>query len=253
MKVTVLGSGTSQGVPVISCDCPICTSSNPKNNRMRASIMLEFNQKCIVIDTGPDFRNQMLQHQVKGVHAVLYTHEHKDHIAGLDDIRAFNYLQQIIPTIYAEERVHEALKREFAYIFADIKYPGIPKIEVKNIQNSPFELFEELIIPIRALHYKLPVFGFRVRNFAYITDANYIAKEELEKLKGLDVLIINALQRHEHISHFTEAEAVDLIQKLQPKQAYLTHISHLYDDHENINNGLPDGIEAAYDGLLIHL
>ncbi len=254
MKVTVLGSGTSQGVPVIACECEVCKSTNTKDKRTRCSILIETNSKKIVIDTGPDFRYQMLRADVKDLDAVLFTHEHKDHLAGLDDIRAFNFKRGGKPMdVFANEDVQKALKREYSYIFAKNKYPGIPKINLKSISNKPFLIDDLEVIPIEVLHYKLPVLGFRVKDFAYVTDANFISEEEKEKLKNLDALILNALRKTEHISHFNLEQAIELIHELKPKRAYLTHISHLMGKHEEVSKELPHGIEIAYDGLKINL
>lgn len=254
MKVTVLGSGTSQGVPVIACECEVCKSSNTKDKRTRCSILIETNGKVIVVDTGPDFRYQMLRADVKDLDAVLFTHEHKDHLAGLDDIRAFNFKRGGKPMdVFANKDVQEALKREYSYIFAKNKYPGIPKINLKSISNQKFHFEGIEITPIEVLHYKLPVLGFRVKNFAYITDANFISETEKKKLKKLDILILNALRKTEHISHYNLEQAIDLIHELKPKKAYLTHISHLMGKHEEVSKELPHDIEIAYDGLKINL
>lgn len=252
MKVTFLGTGTSQGVPIIGCDCNVCKSTNPKDKRLRSSIFLEIDNQKIVIDTGTDFRQQLLNNHIEDIDAIIYTHEHKDHIAGLDDIRPINYLKKKDIPIYAEHRVLEALKGEFHYAFAEIKYPGLPKLTTHEIQNTSFQINQTTFQPIRVMHHKLPVFGYRINDFAYITDANFIASEELDKLKNLDVLVINALRYESHISHFTFDEALAIIEQLQPKQAYLTHISHLLDLHDVVNAKLPAQIRLAYDGLVIN-
>ncbi|UKN02667.1 MBL fold metallo-hydrolase [Paracrocinitomix mangrovi] len=253
LKITFLGTGTSQGIPVIACDCPTCLSKDPKDNRLRTSIMLSFNDRNLVIDTGPDFRQQMLRHEVKMVDAILFTHEHKDHIAGMDDIRAFNFRAKRDMEIYATEAVQLALKREFYYVFMDKKYPGIPQVDLNLITDKPFTLFGEKIIPIDVLHYQLPVKAFRVRDFTYITDANYISEEELEKIKGSKIIVVNALRKEKHISHFNLDEALALIAKLKPEKAYLTHISHLMGLHEEVSRELPENVSIAYDGLEIVL
>lgn len=253
MKITFLGTGTSQGVPIIGCKCSVCTSSNPKDKRLRTSIMVEIDGLNLVIDTGPDFRYQMLRQEVNHLDGVLFTHSHKDHIAGLDDIRAFNYLQKCDMEIYATEDVQAALKREFEYIFAEIKYPGIPQVNLNTIGNYPFKIQDTTIIPIEVMHYKLPVLGFRFGDFTYITDANYISSAEKEKIKGSKILVLNALRKEAHISHFTLQEAIDLVQELQPEQAYFTHISHQLGEHNEVNSALPKNIFLAHDGLELEL
>jgi phosphoribosyl 1,2-cyclic phosphate phosphodiesterase len=253
MQVTFLGTGTSQGVPVIACHCPVCTSTDPKDSRLRCSVMLEVDGKTIVIDSGPDFRQQMLREQVQHLHAVVFTHEHKDHLSGLDDVRPFNYFTGEPMEVYATERVQLALKREFAYVFSGPQYPGIPRINLNTISNEPFDVMGVPFQPIEVLHHKLPVLGFRVHDFVYITDANYIAPEEKEKIKGAKVLVINALRREHHISHFTLSDAVALVEELQPEQAYFTHISHQLGRHVDVNAELPGNVSCAYDGLKITL
>lgn len=253
MKVTFLGTGTSQGVPLIGCTCKVCTSADPKDNRLRSSVMIEDGNTNIVIDTGPDFRQQMLREKVTKLDAVIFTHEHKDHIAGLDEVRAFNFINQIVMPVYAVERVQQAIKREFAYIFSGENYPGIPKIELHTVTNKDLEIGDITVKPIDVLHYKLPVKAYRVKNFTYVTDANFISDEEKQKIKGCDVLVLNALRRNEHISHFTFQQAIDLVNELKPKKAYFTHISHQLGMHQEVNLELPDNIELAYDGLVLHI
>ena len=214
---------------------------------------LQIEDKSIIIDSGPDFRQQALRERIKKLDALVFTHEHKDHTAGLDDIRAFNFSQNKDIPIFGEQRVLDQLQREFAYIFADYKYPGIPRVELNPIQNEPFEVEGIPFIPIRALHYKLPVFGYRIGDFTYITDANHIDKQEKEKIKGSKVVVLNALRKEPHISHFSLQEAVDLLEELQPEQAYLTHISHLLGQHRNVEPQLPDFIRLAYDGLQLEV
>ena len=213
--------------------------------------MLTINGKNIVIDTGPDFRQQMLTNNVQMVDAVLFTHEHKDHVAGLDDIRAFNFKSKKDMEVYATPRVQEALKREFSYVFADLTYPGIPRINLNTISNEHITIADAEIIPINVMHYKLPVKAFRVGGLTYITDANYVDGSEKEKIKGSDILIINALRKEKHISHFTLEEALEFIKEINPKQAYLTHISHLLGLHEEVSLELPDNVAIAHDGLKI--
>lgn len=250
-SVTVLGSGTSQGVPVIACECDVCKSTNPKDYRRRTSVFIEYFGTNIVIDTGPDFREQMLRAKVKQLNAVVYTHEHKDHLAGMDDIRPFNFKQREAMEIYAARQVQEALKREYSYIFAKNKYPGIPKVNLNLIGDQAFQVGKATLTPIDVLHYKMPVKGFRIDDFAYVTDANYISEKEKSKLFNLDVLILNCLRQEKHLSHFNLEEAINLIRELKPKQAYLTHISHLMGKHENVQPLLPENIALAYDGLVI--
>lgn len=251
IKVTVLGSGTSQGVPLIACNCLVCNSNNDKDKRLRSSIKIEVENKTFVIDSGPDFRQQMLRSNTKQLNALIFTHEHKDHIAGMDDIRAFNYVNKSAIDVYATNRVEDALKREYAYIFSDEKYPGIPEINLINIENKPFIVQDIEVIPIQAYHYKLPVLGFRFGDFTYITDANFINDDEKEKIKGSKVLIVNALRREQHISHFTLEEAIALGQELQVPQIYFTHISHQLGLHNEVEKELPPGFHLAYDGLEI--
>ncbi|RCH54096.1 MBL fold metallo-hydrolase [Mucilaginibacter hurinus] len=253
MKVTFLGTGTSQGVPVIACNCEVCTSADPNDKRLRTSIMIEAEGKTIVIDSGPDFRYQMLRAHVQLLDAIVFTHEHKDHVAGLDDVRAFNYKQQEAMDVYAVERVQKAIKREFQYIFDEYTYPGIPRVNLHTIGNGPFNIGGLEITPIEVLHYKLPVLGFRINDFTYITDAKSITDIEKEKIKGTKVLVVNALQKQTHISHFTFDEAVEFAQSIGADKTYFTHISHRLGRHYVISQELPDGIELAYDSLQLHL
>lgn len=254
MKVTFLGTGTSQGVPVIACGCHVCTSPDKKDKRLRSSILLSDTPAGnIVVDTTPDFRYQMLRAEVKTLSAVLITHSHKDHIAGMDDIRAFNYFQQQAIDIYASEFSQEVIRREFPYAFAEHKYPGIPDLNLRLLDGSPLNVNGLDIIPINVMHYKMPVLGFRFGDFTYITDANFIAPEEKEKIKGSKVLVINALRREQHISHFTLAEAIAIGQELEIPQVYFTHISHQLGRHEEVSPELPAGMALAYDGLEINL
>lgn len=248
-----MGTGTSQGVPLIACNCKVCSSTNDKDKRLRSSILIEENGTTFVVDTGPDFRQQMLREKVSNVDAVLFTHEHKDHLAGFDDIRAFNFINKKKMDVYASARVQEAIKREFAYIFSDFKYPGIPEINLFLLENKATIINNVVITPIEVMHYKLPVFGFRVNNFTYITDANFISDEEKEKIKGSEVLVLNALRRETHISHFTLKQAIELVEELKPKKAYFTHISHQLGLHDEVQLELPSNIELAYDGLKIEL
>ena len=251
MKVTFLGTGTSQGVPIIACDCMVCSSSNKRDKRLRSSILLQTNERNIVVDTGPDFREQMLVSGIRHLDAILFTHAHRDHLAGLDDIRGFNFIMKRAIDVYCEEWVEKSIRSEFHYAFNEPKYPGVPEMNLHRIGLDQFELFGTQIQPIRVLHHKLPVLGFRLGEFVYITDANAISEEEKEKIKGCKYLVLNALRREKHISHFTLDEAVQLIQELNPEQAYLTHISHQLGLHDEVENELPNNIHLAYDGLAI--
>ncbi|WP_339788153.1 MBL fold metallo-hydrolase [uncultured Imperialibacter sp.] len=253
MKLTFLGTGTSQGVPVIACDCEVCQSVDFHDKRLRSSVHIEVDGLSLVIDTGPDFRQQMLRERIKRLDAVIFTHEHKDHTAGLDDIRSFNFLQQMDMPVYASTAVITQLKREFSYIFADHKYPGVPLVDVKLLDGKPFTIGQTTITPINVMHFKLPVFGFRIGDFTYITDANYISDEEKKKIKGSKVLVLNALQKTPHISHFTLDEAISLAQELKADQTYFTHISHKLGAHRDVSAQLPENIYLAYDGQQLTL
>jgi phosphoribosyl 1,2-cyclic phosphate phosphodiesterase len=253
MKITFLGSGTSQGVPIIACSCPVCTSQNLKDKRLRSSVLIQIEDKNMVVDSGPDFRQQMLNCKIKHLDAILFTHAHRDHMAGLDDIRGFNYIMKQAIDVYCEDIVEAAIKKEFFYAFTEPKYPGVPEMNIHPITSQPFSLFNTQIEPIRVFHYKLPVLGFKVNNFVYITDANRIEEQEIEKIKGCDVLVLNALRRDYHISHFTLQEAIDMSKRVGAKQTYFTHISHQLGFHDEVGNELPDNIHLAYDGLEIEL
>ncbi len=253
MKVTFLGSGTSQGIPVIACSCAVCTSADTRDKRLRSSVLLQVDDKNIVIDSGPDFRYQMLRAGVTHLDALVFTHEHKDHTAGLDDIRAFNYKQGEAINVYAHKRVQDALKKEFSYIFAHHKYPGIPQLDLFEIGHHPFEVAGVPFIPIEVMHFQLPVLGFRIADFTYITDAKTVTEVEKAKIKGTKVLVINALQQEKHISHFTLEEALAFAQEMGAEKTYFTHISHRLGTHHKISELLPAGVELAYDGLCIEL
>lgn len=253
MRITFLGTGTSQGVPVIGCECDVCRSTDEHDKRLRTSILVSHQGHNIVVDTGPDFRQQMLVNDVQHLDAILFTHEHRDHTAGLDDVRAFNFKQKRAADIYATPHVQRELKKQFAYIFSNPNYPGVPKVNLHDIEDKPFSLFDMAITPINVVHYKLPVIGFRFNDFTYITDANYIPPEEMDKVRGSDVLVLNALRQEDHISHFTLAEALEVIEELQPKKAYLTHISHQMGCHEAVSLSLPTHVQLAYDGLTIEV
>jgi phosphoribosyl 1,2-cyclic phosphate phosphodiesterase len=250
VTITFLGTGTSQGVPVIACGCEVCTSLDKHDKRLRSSILIEAKDKIVVVDSGPDFRYQMLRANVQHLDAVVFTHEHKDHVAGMDDIRAFNFKQQAPMDIYADTRVQQALIREFPYIFDEYnRYPGIPQVNMHTIGADAFDIGSIHFIPIEVMHYKLPVLGFRINDFTYITDAKTVSETEKQKIKGSKILVINALQKQTHISHFTLDEALVFAAEIGAEKTYLTHISHRLGKHAAIAAELPPGIELAYDGL----
>ena len=253
LKITFLGTGTSQGIPVIGSNHPVCVSPNPKDKRLRVSVLIEWNDNAYVIDCGPDFRQQMLKVNATKIDGILFTHEHADHTAGIDDIRPFFFRQGDIP-IYAHARVLKALHKRFDYIFeSENKYPGAPSVKEHEIVNAPFVLKDIDVIPINGLHNKLQVFGFRFNDFAYLTDMKTVDDEEIEKIKGIDVIVINALREKTHVSHFNLEEALEFILKVNPKKAYLTHISHLLGFHDDVQQKLPKNVFLAYDGLEINL
>jgi phosphoribosyl 1,2-cyclic phosphate phosphodiesterase len=253
LKMTFLGTGTSSGVPMIGCYCAVCTSTNKKDKRLRSSILVQSDTTTLAVDTTPDFRYQMLRANVKNLDAVLFTHPHKDHIAGLDDVRGFNYFQQKAMKVYADENTQVAIKREFFYAFAEEKYPGIPQLDLHTIANESFFVGDISVQPIKVWHHKMPVLGFRFGNFSYITDANRIEETEKQKIRGSKVMVLNALRKEKHISHYTLDEAVAEVQDLQIPQAYFTHISHQLGLHEEINATLPKGVELAWDELTINM
>jgi phosphoribosyl 1,2-cyclic phosphate phosphodiesterase len=252
MQITFLGTGTSQGVPLIACECSVCSSANEKDKRLRSSILVQLQGLDIVVDSGPDFRQQILRSGIKKLDALLFTHAHKDHIAGMDDIRGFNFKMKTAVDVYCTEQVEKQMHQEFHYIFSEIKYPGIPELSIHRIdKNSHIDVKGMHIQPIEVMHYKLPVLGFRFHDFVYITDANFISETEKLKMKGCDTLVLNALRREQHVSHFSLQEALDLIAELKPKRTYLTHISHQLGLHDEVSNELPPNVFLAYDTLQI--
>jgi len=253
MKVTFLGTGTSQGVPVIACPCDVCTQGEKKDHRLRSSVLIEQDGYFVNIDAGPDFRYQLLRENVKKLDAILITHCHKDHIAGLDDVRSFNYLNRKAMDIYALARDQEAIRREFAYAFGENRYRGVPEFNMINISHDAFKVGKLQFIPLPVLHMKMEVLGFRIGDFSYVTDTSYIPEETLALMKGSKVVVLNALRKKEHPSHYNLAQAVKVLELLHPEQAYLTHISHLMGFHKEVQKELPDFIHLAYDGLKIEL
>jgi phosphoribosyl 1,2-cyclic phosphate phosphodiesterase len=252
LNVTFLGTGTSQGIPVIGSNHPVCKSNNPKDKRLRVSVLLRWDEFCYVIDCGPDFRQQMLRENVSKVDGILLTHEHSDHTAGLDDIRPFNFKQGNMP-FYTHKRVFKSLHERFAYIFETVnKYPGAPSVaEIEIDKDTPFKIGGKKVISIEAYHDTLPVLGFRVDDFTYLTDVKTIADEEIEKVKGTKVLVINALREDPHYSHFNISEALDFVEKIKPEKTYFTHISHLMGFHEEVEKRLPKNVHLAFDTLTI--
>lgn len=251
MQVRLLGTGTSQGIPIIGCHCPVCTSSDSRNHRFRTSALVTVDGLNIQIDTGPDLRMQMLRAGVTRLDAVLYTHEHRDHTAGLDDVRPINFMMKQTLNLYGLPRVMRALRREFEYAFAEHKYPGVPTIALNPIQPEPFMIGNVEIQPIRVRHMTLPILGYRIRNFAYITDGSFISAKELKKLSGVDVLVINALRKEEHYSHFNLDQALNIIQKIAPQRAYLTHISHHLGLYTEVSPTLPENVFLGIDNEVI--
>lgn len=250
-KLTFLGTGTSQGVPMISCGCWICSSTDSRDKRLRSSVLIEYQGVTMVIDAGPDFRQQMLREEVTSIDAILLTHEHKDHIAGLDDVRAFNYTMGQAVDIYAETRVQSVIRKDFDYAFAEIKYPGVPLFNLKTIDEHPFTVNGVEITPIRGKHFKLPVLGFRIGDMAYITDFNEIKDSEIEKIKGVKILVINGLRKEHHISHFSLDEALHISYLVGSQATYITHISHQLGRFVTVEPTLPPNTHLAYDGLKI--
>ena len=253
-KITFLGTGTSQGVPVIACPCRVCHSGDPRDQRLRSSLLIENGGTTVVIDSGPDFRQQMLRENVLHLDAILFTHEHKDHIAGMDDIRAYNFIQKKPMDIWAEPRVQHALRREFAYVFAEYKYPGIPQVNLHTIrEGEPFQIGSLTFLPLRVMHYRLPIVGFRFGDCTYISDAKSLPPSTMEKIHGTRCLILNALRKKHHLTHLTLEEALEIVEQVRPEQAWFTHISHLMGFHREVEKELPPHVHLAYDGLSITL
>lgn len=253
LKIIFLGTGTSTGVPMIACPCEVCASSDKRDKRLRSSILVQSATTSIVVDTTPDFRCQMLRAEVKELDAVIFTHPHKDHLAGLDDVRAYNFFQRRPMDIYANEMTQESIVREFPYAFADVRYPGIPDLRLNRIDKDPFIIGDIPVLPILVWHLKMPVLGFRFGNFTYITDANRIEEEEKEKIRGSEQIVLNALRHEKHVSHYTLLEAIGEVKDLAVPQAYFTHISHQLGRHADVNPTLPPGMELAYDGLVLEV
>jgi len=253
LQVTFLGTGTSIGVPVIACNCPVCKSPDARDKRFRTSALIRAGNTTVVIDCGPDFRFQMLKNNVEDIDAVVFTHEHRDHVAGLDDIRAFNYILNKTIDIYGTEGVMHSIRTEFPYIFSDSRYFGAPQLNIHVIDEKSFDVHDIPFIPIRVMHDKLMVLGFRIFDFTYITDASYISDAEIEKVKGSKVVVLNALRNSKHISHFSLPEAVEVIKRINPERAYFTHISHFLGLHEEVEKKLPSNIHLAYDNLTISI
>ena len=251
IKVKFLGTGTSQGVPMVGCTCQVCKSNNTKDSRLRSSILISIDSFNILIDIGPDFRYQMLRINCKSVDAILFTHQHRDHTAGIDDLRPIYYKNKKPISLFAEKFVFDQIKSDFHYLFGTKDYPGKPKFKLNVIKNSSFLVSKILVTPIRVMHYKLPVFGYRIGDLAYITDANYIEEREKAKLFGIKVLIINSLQKDKHISHYNLDESLNLIDEVKPQKAYLTHIGHGMGLHNHVNKELPRNVYLAFDNLEI--
>ena len=251
MKITFLGTGTSQGIPIIGSKHPVCLSDNIKDKRLRSSVMLEWENYRYIIDCGPDFRQQLLRENIDKINGIVFTHEHADHTAGLDDIRPFTHRMGDIP-LYIPERIEDNLRQRFYYIFTRVnRYPGAPSATILTLYNNPFLLGNKEVIPVEFMHGNIPIFGYRIDNFAYLTDLKSIEEVEKEKLKGLDVLVLNALRIEPHPTHLNLTEALELIDELRPKRAYLTHISHMLGFHAEVSKHLPTNVYLAYDGLKI--
>ncbi len=255
MKITVLGSGTSQGIPIITCDCDVCRSTDPKDRRLRTSILIESEESTICVDAGPDFRYQMLRAGVKKLDAILITHEHKDHIGGLDDARPLIFVQKKPMTIYASKEAQEEIKREYSYAFVneDERYPGVPTFDLFEINNEPIKINDLTIEPIKLKHFTLTSYGFRIGNFAYVTDLSELSEEAFKKLEGTEYMILEALRKKEHYSHINLSQAIEIAQRLNVKKAWFTHVSHEMGKTADVNPTLPENMMLAYDGLEIEI
>lgn len=253
IHIEFLGTGTSLGVPMIACSCAVCSSSNPKDKRFRTSIAIKYKDKRIIVDCGPDFRTQLLRASIPDFEAILITHKHRDHIAGLDDVRSINYILRKSVDVYLSPESLQAIEKEFAYIFNPGDYKGAPQINLHILENSPFELIGLKIIPLKVQHRNMEVFGFRIGDFSYITDANAIPKETMALLKGTKILVLNALRLKKHPSHFNLEEAVAIAQEIKAEQTYFTHLGHLIGKHDEVNNQLPKGMQLAWDGLKLEI
>ena len=257
--ITFLGTGTSQGIPMIGCGCEVCSSSDTRDKRLRTSALIIYEGISILIDAGPDFRQQMLREKISHLDAIILTHQHKDHTGGLDDVRALNYLEKCATPIYCEKRVEQSLRMEYSYVFAQQKYPGVPEFNIKIIDDTPFTITgfngtEVTIIPIRVMHYRHPILGFRIGGLTYITDANFIADEEYEKLTDTSIFVINTVKRTKHISHYSLPEAIKVAERVGAQRTFITHLSHQLPPHAQLKKELsvqPFSIEPAYDGLTI--
>jgi phosphoribosyl 1,2-cyclic phosphate phosphodiesterase len=261
-RLSFMGTGTSQGIPMIGCNCNVCKSENPKDNRLRSSALIDYKGFRILIDAGPDFRQQMIREGVSNLDAILLTHEHKDHTGGLDDVRALNYINGKALPIYCEERVLRSLEKEYSYAFEENRYPGVPEFDIRVIDNNAFYIERENglskvpgleVIPIRVYHYKLPIFGYRIGDIAYITDANRIDDESYKLLNNVKVLVVNTVRHAKHISHFSLSEAIEVAKRIGAERTFLTHLSHQIGTHDQLSAELPPGIYAAWDGLTIEI
>lgn len=251
MKITFLGTGTSTGVPIIGCKCRVCQSADERDKRLRSSILWEVGNISIVVDAGPDFRTQLLRAKCSKIDAILITHKHYDHVGGLDDVRGLNYTMGCPIDIYAEKQHADTIRNNLGYVFETNKYPGVPQINLNDITENPFDVRGITVEPIRVMHAKMSIFGYRIGDCAYVTDASYIPEESMKKLEGCDTLVINALREEPHMSHLSISQAIDIIDRLKPRQAYLTHIGHEFGLYEEMKNRLPNGVYMAYDGLTV--
>ena len=252
MIIKFLGTGTSQGIPVIACRCPVCCSADERDRRLRTSLHIDQDGISVIIDAGPDFRQQVLREGIESLDAILFTHQHRDHIAGLDDVRAFNFHQKRGMPVYGNRNVVDQLRKEYHYAF-ERSYPGVPQLEVHEIRGADFAIGNLNVTPVEVLHHRLPVYGFRFGEFTYITDAKTIPDEAMDKIAGSRVLVLNALQRADHLSHLTLEEALLIIDRIQPEKAYLTHISHHLGLHSSVSSELPPGVHLAFDGMKLEV